>query len=223
MRSCPTLLVIALLSGLAVTSCKVDDQTAAEAEATRTPPGRAATSARYQAPPAPSTLSLPSGSAMAITLSTPLTSETARLGDGWSGIVRSTLFVDGKALVPAGSRVTGVVSDVSPARRGELAMLDLRLTSVTINDRFYPLNGGTEAVIAGSPRARNLGAIAGSAAVGAGVGQAIGKNPRSTMIGGLAGAGAAASVVAASKGWQVVLKSGTLITFTTSEAVAVRT
>ena len=221
MRLYPRIIALALLASFALTACKDDDQKAA-AEAARGTPGGTTTSDRDQSPSADATLSLPAGSAMAITLSTPLTSETARLGDGWSGIVSSTVFVDGHALVPAGSRVTGVVSGVTPARRGDRAMLDLRLTSVTIDDRFYPLNGGTEAVIAGSPRARNLGAIAGAAAVGAGVGQAIGKNPRSTVIGGVVGAGAATTVVAGSKGWQVVLKPGTPMTFTTSEAVAVR-
>jgi hypothetical protein len=36
------------------------------------------------------------------------------------------------------------------------------------------------------------------------------------------GGGAATGVVSQSKGWQVLLKQGTPLTFTTSEAVAVR-
>jgi hypothetical protein len=36
------------------------------------------------------------------------------------------------------------------------------------------------------------------------------------------GGGAATGVVSQTKGWQVVLKSGTPLTFTTSQALAVR-
>ena len=43
-----------------------------------------------------------------------------------------------------------------------------------------------------------------------------------TVLGGLLGGGAATGVVSRSKGHQVELKSGTALTFTTNESVAVR-
>jgi hypothetical protein len=84
------------------------------------------------------------------------------------------------------------------------------------------VHGGTEAVIAGSTRARNLGAIAGSAAAGALVGKAVSGTGKGALIGGVIGGGVATGVVAASDGYQVVLKPGTALTFTTSEVIAVR-
>ena len=42
------------------------------------------------------------------------------------------------------------------------------------------------------------------------------------MIGGLVGGLGATAVVSRTKGWQVVLKAGTALTFTTTDMVALR-
>lgn len=169
-----------------------------------------------------SDLTLPSGTTIDVTLGTPLTSETASIGSSWTGSTRSASMVDGHNLIPAGSSVAGTVTSVKPARKGDRAMLDLGLTSITVGDHSYRVHGSMESVVAGSPRARNLGAIGASTVAGAVVGHQVGGSTKGTVIGGLIGAGAAAGVVSQTKGWQVALKEGTPLTFTTSEAVAVR-
>ena len=167
-------------------------------------------------------LTVPVGTSIDVTLNTRITSETANVGDAWTGSTRAASVVDGRNLIPAGSSVVGTVSGVTPARKGDRAMLDLALTSVTVDGHSYRVRGSTEAVIAGSTRARNLGAIAGAAAVGAVVGQAIGGSTKSTVIGAVIGGGAATGAVSQTKGYQVVLKEGTPLTFTTGTSVAVR-
>ena len=167
-------------------------------------------------------LNLPSGTSIDVTLSTILTSETASVGDSWTGVIAKSVVLDGRTLAPAGSVAGGTVTAVTPARKGDRAMLDLGLTSFTVGNQNYRVHGSTEAVIAGSPRARNLGAIAAATAAGAVVGHAIGGSDKGTVIGAVVGGGAATGVVSQTKGWQVVLKQGTPLTFITSEAVAVR-
>jgi hypothetical protein len=167
-------------------------------------------------------LTLPSGSSIDITLATPLTSETAKVGDAWTGSMRNASVVDGRSVIPAGSSVSGTVMSVKAARKGDRAMLDLGLASVTVDGRSYHVRGSTEAIIAGSTRARNLGAIGAATMAGAVVGHAIGGSDKGTIIGGVVGGGAATGVVSQTKGWQVVLKEGTPLTFTTNQAVAVR-
>jgi hypothetical protein len=162
-------------------------------------------------------VTVPAGTSLDVTLSTGLSSETASVGDAWSGSV-----VNGREGIPAGSEARGTVSAVKAARKGDRAMLDLRLTSITAGGRSYPVHGSTEAIIAGSTRARNLGAIAASAAGGALAGRAMSGSGKGTLIGAIVGGGAATGVVAGSKGYQVALKSGTPLTFTTSQSVAVR-
>jgi hypothetical protein len=162
-------------------------------------------------------MTVPSGTSLDVTLGTSLSSGSASVGDAWTGSV-----LNGRDGIPAGSVVSGTVSAVTAARKGNRAMLDLALSSITVGDHRYAVHGGMEAVTAGSPRARNLGAIAGSAAAGALIGRAVGGSGKGALIGGLLGGGAATGVVAGSKGYQVLLKTGTPLTFTTSEAVAVR-
>ena len=168
------------------------------------------------------TVTLPSGTSVDVTLATQLTSENASVGDAWTGSIRNASVLDGRNVIPAGSAVSGTVSAVKAAQKGDRAMLDLGLTSITVAGHRYTVHGSTEAIIAGSTRARNLGAIAGSAAGGALIGKAVSGTGKGTLIGAIVGGGAATGVVAASDGYQVVLKQGTPLTFTTSERVAVR-
>ena len=163
------------------------------------------------------TLNVPSNTPIEVTLGTTLSSETAKVGTPWSGTVLSGL--EG---IPAGSPVQGIVTAVKPAKKGDRAMLDLGMTAITVEGHRYAVQGSTEAVIAGSTRARNLGAIAGSAAAGALVGRAVSGSSKGALIGGVVGGGAATGVVATSDGYQVVLKPGVAITFTTSNAMAIR-
>ena len=195
------ILVIALAATVVASGCR-DDQRAAGTNTATSNWAR---------------LTVPSGTSLDVTLGTSLSSENASVGDAWTGSVLHAR--DG---IPAGSVVGGTVSAVKGAQKGERAMLDLALTSITVADHRYTVHGSTEAIIAGSTRARNLGAIAGSAVGGALIGQAVSGTGKGALIGGVVGGGAATGVVAGSKGYQVVLKSGTQLTFTTSEAVAVR-
>jgi hypothetical protein len=166
-------------------------------------------------------ITVPSGTAVTATIDDEISSETASVGQTWSGTVSSSVDVDGRIVIPAGSSVTGTVVGVRPARKGDRAMLDLALRSVHVDGRTYRVSGGTEAIVAGSARARNIGAIVGGTAAGALIGNAAG-GKKGAVIGGVIGGATAGGVVAKSKGYQVRIKPGTKLTFTTQEAVAVR-
>lgn len=209
MRHASLIVTIALVAATVLSGCRSDPQVAGN--------GTNNTSSDRVAH-----LMLPSGTSIDVTLSTPLTSETANVGDAWSGSTRNAVSVDGKNVIPAGSAVTGIVASVRPAHKGDRAMLDLGLSSVSVGGHSYRVGGTMEAVIAGSTRARNLGAIGAATAAGALVGKAVSGSTKGTIIGAVVGGGAATGVVSQTKGWQVVLKDGTPLTFTTNESVAVR-
>lgn len=193
---------IALVAAVGLSGCKGDGQ------AVQTDGNGTSTSAR---------LTIPSGTSIDVTVNTNLSSKTANVGDSWTGSV-----ANGGSALPSGSEVSGTVTGAKPAKKGDRAMLDLGLSSITIAGHRYTVHGSTEAIIAGSTRARNLGAIAGSAGAGALIGKAVSGTTKGAVIGGVIGGGVATGVVAASDGYQVVLKPGTVLTFTTSEVVAVR-
>lgn len=167
-------------------------------------------------------VALASGTHMTVRLTSSVSSETARVGDSWSGVVVHPVRAGGREVLPAGTGVRGTVTGAQEARRGSRAMLDVAIEEVVVDGRPWSLPAVTDPVIAGSPRARNLGAIAGGAAAGALIGKAVGGDGKDAAIGGLIGGAAATGVVAQTKGYQVVFKPGTVLEFTVSEDVAMR-
>jgi hypothetical protein len=159
---------------------------------------------------------------MAITVHDELSSKSAHVGQPWSGTVAQSIVVDGRTVIPAGSRVSGTVSVADPAQRGDRAKLRLALSRVTVEGRSYSVGGRSELMQAGSPRARNVGAIAGGTAAGALLGKAIGGSTKSTVTGAVVGGAAATAAVAASKGYQVGIDAGDQVSFTTTRSVTVR-
>lgn len=175
--------------------------------------------------PAPSSRGtlVAAGTPISVAVSAAISTETANVGDTWTGEVKEAVVVDGEVVIPAGSTVEGVITGVTPAQKGSRASLDLGVRSVTVGGKSHSVNAGTEAIVAGSTRARNIGAVAGGAAAGALLGKAIGGSNKGAVIGGIIGGATAGGAVAASKGYQVVLKEGTVITFNVSKDVRVRT
>jgi hypothetical protein len=168
-----------------------------------------------------STRAIPSGSRLRVVLGSTLSSETANVGDPWHGTLAEAVPTQNGGMIAAGSSVRGVVADVARAERGSRAMLDLAVRSIDVEGRMETIRANAEAVVAGSPRARNLGAIAGGAAAGALVGKVVGDGHNSA-VGGLVGGLAATGLVARSKGYQVVLPDGLVMSFTVSQTVAMR-
>jgi hypothetical protein len=164
-------------------------------------------------------LTVPVGAVIDVQLGQTLSSETAHAGDPWQGSVTIPVYVDGREVIPSGSVLNGVVVRAEKAQQGSRARLELRVTSVRIGDRQTSLSAYSDPVIAGSPRARNLGAIAGGAVAGALLGKATGNH---AGTGAVLGGAIATGAVATSKGYQVVLPDGARMKFFVDHDVAVR-
>jgi hypothetical protein len=176
-----------------------------------------------RAPARSSGISIPAGSSVHVVMEEALSSKTAQVGQSWSGVVADPVYSSsGRILVPSGSRVSGTVVAADPAQRGDRARLQLAMSSINVNGRSYRVRGSSEAIVAGSPRTRNVAAIAGATAAGALIGKAVGGSTKSTVIGAAVGGGAATAAVAASKGYQATIPAGKELVFTTSNAVTLR-
>ena len=167
-------------------------------------------------------VTLEAGTPIQVTVQSQISTDTAKQGDTWTGEVKDPVIVGDRVVLPAGSTVTGVVTAVTPAQKGTRAALDLEVRSVTVNGKSHEVSAGTESIVAGSPRARNMGAVVGGAAAGALIGRAVGGSGKGALIGGLLGGAAASGAVAGSKGFQVTIKEGTVITFSVHQNVQVR-
>ena len=162
------------------------------------------------------------GTGIPVTINTALTSETAQPGDSWSGTVAQSVIVGSAAPFPAGATVHGVVDGVKSAVKGDRALLVLRITSIDANGSSHSISATGDSVIAGSTRARNIGAVAGGAAAGALIGKAVGGGGKGALIGGLLGGAAATGAVAKSRGYQATIKEGAQITFIVDSDTRVR-
>ena len=182
---------------------------------TTTPP-----QSHAQAPQEAPGVMLPAGAPIKIELTADISSESALAGDTWTGTVKEHVIVGDRVVIPAGTVVTGTIRGSKPAKAGDRAMLLLGVSSVNVDGRDHSVAASTDSIIAGSTRARNMGAVAGGAAAGALIGRAVSGGAKGGVIGGIIGGVVSGGAVAASKGYQVVVKKGTEITFTTDGAVA---
>jgi hypothetical protein len=142
-RSFAALMVVALLPLLAGCGQRADSDRGATA------------SAGMLADQTP--LAVPAGVQLAVRLSTPLSSGTARVGDPWSGTVVTAVTIGDQEAIPANCRVQGVVTGAQPAGRGTRAMLDLAIREVTLEAAPRPLAAGIEAILAELPEAPGTG------------------------------------------------------------------
>jgi hypothetical protein len=151
---------------------------------------------------------VPAGTELDFRLERALSSDTARVEDRFEATTAVDLRENGRVLIPAGSRVRGVVAAVKNAgrveRKGEL---QLTFDQITVNGRSYPMRATVvEALEAGGYRedAEKIGA---GAAVGAILGGILG-GVKGAITGILIGGG---GVVAATEGEDVNLAPGTVL------------
>jgi len=191
------------------------------------PTPAAAASPSVATPDAKAQVRIPSGTVLPLVLHNGISTRSAKTGDP---VYFETLFpvmIDGKVAIPAGSYVSGEVTEsVRPGRvkgRGEL-MIKLN-TLILPNAYMVNLNatpkdastGGNESMdsegrIKGdSDKAADVGTIAKTTAAGAGIGSIATRSGKGAGIG--AGAGAAAGLIAVllTRGPEAEMPRGTTV------------
>jgi hypothetical protein len=190
---------------------------------TRSESASRADARRDEAPAAPIVheVTIPAGTSLPLELLTALSSETAQVETPVRARLRQAVAVNGRTALPAGTVLTGTVTDVARAGRVQgRSRLAFRFDAATVNGvrenlRTNPLVFEGEATK--KEDATKIG-------VGAGIGAAIGAiagggsgAAKGAAIGGAAGTGA----VLATRGKDVELAEGADIAATTASAVTV--
>jgi hypothetical protein len=161
---------------------------------------------------------IPVGQELDVRLQNTLSSETSTVEQRFEATTAVDLMQDGRVLVPAGSVVRGVVSDVKrPGRVDRVGSVTLSFDRMTVRGREYDIRGMATNVF----ESRGIRDEVGTAGAGAGVGGVIGG-----LIGGLKGAvlGAvigAGGAIAATEGKDVHLPAGSIIRIRLDSAVNV--
>jgi hypothetical protein len=162
---------------------------------------------------------VPAGTELDVRLSQRLSSDTAQVEDRFEATTLVDLRQNGRVVIPAGSVVRGVVTDVDDAGRVERkGKLSLSFDQIRISGRVYPIRGTvTQALEAGGYK-EDVEKIGAGAAVGAIIGGIIG-GVKGAITGILIGGG---GVVAATEGEDVELPSGTVLRMRLDQAFTVR-
>ena len=152
-----------------------------------------------------------------------ISSRTAKPGDAFTATVVSDVQdAAGRIAIPAGSLVSGMVTDVKSAPNpSSPGTLTLAVNSVAVNGRSYAINASIDSLATkrhGQPISGGDAVKVGvGAAAGAIVGQIIGKNSKGTIIGAVVGAAAGGAYAAATKDGDISLPAGTHILVTLAQ------
>lgn len=180
----------------------------------------------HRAPAGPASYTAASGTHVALSVNDTISSRTARAGQDFTAKVRRDVKdAAGHVVIPAGSTVSGTVTEVKPGDPRSEGTLTLAVSSVTVNGRSYPIEATIESAttirqgrgVTGKEAAKvGIGAAAGAIA-----GRIIGHNTRGTVIGGVVGAAAGAGVAAATRSVDIVLPAGGEVDIALSKPVTV--
>lgn len=190
------------------------------------PSGQAAevaSKAPAKSPAVSATRTLEASRQFSVATTATITSRSAKPGDSFTAsVVSDVQDAAGRVAIPAGSLVSGTITDVKSAPNpSSPGTLTLAINSVAVNGRSYPINASidelaTERVgrpISGGDAVK----VGAGAAAGAIVGQIIGKNPKGTIIGAVVGGMAGGAYAAATKDGDIRLPAGTHILITLTQ------
>lgn len=143
----------------------------------------------------PADVNVPAGTTLAIRINQHISVKTSRPGDRFDGeLVEPVVGDNDRVIVPKGTPVGGVID--ASHKRGHFkgaSILELRLTSLTLNGTRYPIATGDLTRTKKGKGKRSAAFIGG----GTGLGMLIGglaSGGTGLLIGGLAGAGAGTAV-----------------------------
>ena len=228
--------VLGLTVGLvACNGAKAPDNTTANYAAGTTgaagAPVSAATSTPATEPAAPpvapavaqyTEMTIPSGTTLRLSLQSGVASDTSRVEQPVRATLRSPVTINGREALPAGSEVTGVVTEAQGSGRVKgRASVAFRFNSLHANGENYNIQTSTISEVARATKKKDAEKIGIGAGAGAALGAILGGGKgavKGAAIGGAGGTG----VVLATKGEEVRLGAGAAVTTRLTAPLTVR-
>ena len=169
----------------------------------------AATKANHNAAPSQETLVMPAGTSFLAVLDSKLSTDSNKDGDPFVATTVAPVVVDGRTVVPAGSRINGMLRDVQASGRiKDRATMTLVFQEIVdASGKTHEMSAQPLTIKAASETHNDVIKIAGGTAAGAIIGAVTGKK-NGAVIGAAAGAGAGTILVLATKGDDVELVPG---------------
>ena len=159
--------------------------------------------------------SIPTGTAITVTIDQSISSKNAQAGQGVVATVAHDVTASGKVVIPKGAHAKLVVTSVQASGRlSTPAKLYLRLKSVEVHGKTYTIATSSSGRTMGGKGKRDAGFIGGGAGAGALIGGLAGGG-KGALIGAGVGAGAGTAGAAATGKKEVEFPAETRLNFTT--------
>jgi hypothetical protein len=162
---------------------------------------------------------VPAGTALLVSLSTPLTTKTAQIGDAFTAVLTEAIIMGNRVTIPEGAVVYGhIAATQQPGKISGRGMMQLAFDHIEFEGRRYNVASVGDSIWGKGGTTKDAGLIAGGAAVGAIIGKITGGGAGKGAVAGGA-AGTAASLM--TRGPQLELEEGATVVFTLEKDVAV--
>jgi hypothetical protein len=168
-------------------------------------------------------ITLPEDTRLTLRLDSPVASNTSHVGDPVEATLHEAVIADGTTVLPAGSIVTGEVTEAVPSGKVKgRAVLAVRFRGISVarSDEEYDI-AARFAREADSTKGQDAAKIALPAAGGALVGALLG-GKRGAAIGTIVGGGAGTAAVLATAGPEIALPRGTVLSLELGRTIDVR-
>jgi hypothetical protein len=173
-------------------------------------------------PAAPATITLPAGTAIALDMSTPLTTKTATAGQQFTATVAEDVVMDGQVVVPAGAEVTGHVALAQRSGKASgRAYMQLAYDDLSFGGKTYNVASVGDTVWGKGGGSKDAKMIGGGAAAGAVIGGILGGSAGSAVKGAVIGGAAGTGASLLTRGPDLEIKAGQKVTLSLDQPVAV--
>lgn len=180
------------------------------------------TAAEPESPEGLREITIPAGTALSLQMGSGVSSASSRLEQPVSATLRRSLIINGVTVVPAGAAVTGYVSQVQRSGRVKgRALIGVRFNRIRVGDTRYMIQ--TANIARRAPATKKVDAT--KIGIGAGAGALVGAltgGKKGAAIGTGVGAAGGTAVVMSTRGKEVSLGRGAVVTTRLSSPVTVR-
>jgi hypothetical protein len=167
-------------------------------------------------------ITIPAGTTLPLSLTTALDSDTSAVEDKVAATLTSAVAIDGRDVLPAGTRVAGAVTGVESSGRVKgRAMIAFRFTSLRAGDQEYEVQSAPVSRMAAATKSKDAAKVGVGAGAGAIVGGILG-GKKGAAEGAAVGGGAGAGVVLATKGDEIRLAPGADVTSQLTAPLTIR-
>jgi hypothetical protein len=171
----------------------------------------------------PADVKVPAGTTLAIRINQHISVKTSHAGDRFDGeVVEPVMGEDGHVVIPKGTPVGGIVD--ASHKRGHFkgaSILELRLTSLTLNGMRYPVATGDLTRTKKGKGKRSAAFIGGGTGLGMLIG-GVASGGTGLLIGGLAGAGAGTALGGLTGNGDIDIPSESIVRFKLADTLTLQ-